>query len=295
MTTFPPEKAPKPGLNIYGYPAVNPYKLTIAAEELGIPYNYITVNIRTELESEWYLSINPNGRVPAIVHVKDDGTSATVFESGACLLYIAAEFDKEHKISHPVGTPEYWAQLSWLSWQISGQGPMLGQAAHFNRYAPEPVPYGSWRYTAEARRLHTVLDKQLSKTPYLTGPHPTIADIATFIYAHSSAWIGLPPPSPSEFPHIATWRDRLLARPGFRRGLESPVPYPFSDDRVTREEGGEGQEFYVNVRRWGSRGIRSATERWWREGGGRVLGVPSDGANLGGVEGGEGGEGEGGK
>lgn len=68
-----------------------------------------------DMKSEWFASINPNGRVPAIVHVKDDGTSVSVFESAACLFYIASEFDKDNKISYPAGTPEYWKQLSWVS------------------------------------------------------------------------------------------------------------------------------------------------------------------------------------
>ena len=67
-----------------------------------------------EGKAEWYASINPNGRMPAIVHVKEDGTSVTVFESGACLLYMASEFDKEHKFSYPCAAPEYWKQLSWV-------------------------------------------------------------------------------------------------------------------------------------------------------------------------------------
>lgn len=162
MATIPIEKTPKPGLNIYGFASVNPYKLTIAAEELSIPYNYISIDVGAgDAQSEWYTSINPNGRVPALIHVKEDGTSVTVFETAACLLYIASEFDKEHKLSYAVGTPEYWTQLSWLSWQVAGYGPMMGQACHFNRYAAEPVPYGAWRYTAESRRLQHVLDKQL--------------------------------------------------------------------------------------------------------------------------------------
>jgi glutathione S-transferase len=68
-----------------------------------------------EPKAEWYASINPNGRMPAVVHVKDDGTTVTVFESAACLLYMASEFDKEHKLSYPIGTPDYWTQLSWVS------------------------------------------------------------------------------------------------------------------------------------------------------------------------------------
>lgn len=67
-----------------------------------------------ELKVEWFKKLNPNSKVPVIVHVKEDGTSVTVFESAACLLYVASEFDKEHKISYPTGTPEYWQQLSWV-------------------------------------------------------------------------------------------------------------------------------------------------------------------------------------
>lgn len=68
-----------------------------------------------ELQAEWYKAINPNGRVPAMVHVKEDGTSVTTFESAACLQYIVSEFDKEGRLSYPLGTPEYWTQLSWVS------------------------------------------------------------------------------------------------------------------------------------------------------------------------------------
>lgn len=81
----------------------------------SIPYNYVNLEMTSgDMKSEWYTAINPNGRVPAIVHIKEDGTSVTVFESAACLLYIASEFDKDHKFSYPIGTPEYWIQLSWV-------------------------------------------------------------------------------------------------------------------------------------------------------------------------------------
>lgn len=147
----------------------------------SVPYNYINLDFATnEIKSDWYTAINPNGRVPAIVHVKDDGTAVTVFESAACLLYMVSEFDKENKLSYPVGTQEYWTQLSWvsspirhlelistnaswtkLSWQVSGHGPSLGQSTFFHRYVPQPEPYSSWRFLAESRRLNHVLDKQL--------------------------------------------------------------------------------------------------------------------------------------
>ncbi|KAI1099130.1 glutathione S-transferase [Jackrogersella minutella] len=271
MATFPPEKAPKPGLNVYGYASVNPYKVTIAAEELNIPYNYINIDMAAgESQAEWYASINPNGRMPALVHVKEDGTTVTVFESAACLLYIASEFDKGYKISQPFGTPEYWTQLSWLSWQVAGYGPMMGQACFFNRYATEPVPYASWRYTAEARRLHHVLDKQLSTTPFVGGDRLTVADIAIFIFSHSAKWCGV---DINEFPNVKAWHDKLAQRPAFQKGLQVPVPYLFSNEAVSNPD---GQDFYINMRKHGGQMIKGATEKWK----GDVVPVPSDHANL---------------
>ncbi|KAH9996984.1 glutathione S-transferase GstA [Xylariaceae sp. FL0662B] len=271
MAAIPPEKAPKPGLNIYGFPAVNPYKLTIAAEELRIPYNYVNVDFTTdETQSEWYKSINPNGRVPAIIHIKEDGTSVTVFESAACLLYIASEFDKEYKLSYPVGTPEYWTQLSWLSWQVAGLGPMMGQACHFNRYAPEPVPYGVWRYTSESRRLQHVLDKRLSASPFVAGDRLTIADVAVFLYTHSANWCGI---DINEFPNVKAWLDKLAQRSAFQKGLQVPKPYPFTDEAVSNPG---GQDFYNMLRKHGGRKIKESTDKWK----GNVVPLPSDHANY---------------
>lgn len=82
----------------------------------SITYNYINVDMASgEPKQDWYTAINPNGRLPSIVHVKDDGTSVTIFESAPCLLYLVDQFDKEHKLSYPPGTQEYWNQLSWVS------------------------------------------------------------------------------------------------------------------------------------------------------------------------------------
>ncbi|OKL62266.1 hypothetical protein UA08_02805 [Talaromyces atroroseus] len=271
MAAAPPEKSPKPGLNIYGIAAVNPYKLTIAAEELGVPYNYISLDLAAgETRTEWYTAINPNGRLPAIVHVKEDGTSVSVFESAACLLYIASEFDKEHKISYPHGTEGYWAQLSWLSWQVAGYGPMMGQACHFNRYAAEPVPYGAWRYTAESRRLNQVLNDLLSSHPFVAGDRLTVADIAIFVFAHSAKWCGV---DIAEFPHVKEWHDKLAQRPAFVKGLRSPTPFPFSDGAVTNPD---AQDYYKAIRKMGGQMIKMTSDQWK----GDVPAVPSDHANY---------------
>ncbi|KAI1470506.1 glutathione S-transferase GstA [Daldinia caldariorum] len=236
MVTFPPEKAPKPGLNIYGFASVKPYKLAIAAEELDVPYNYVHVDMGAdEHQSEWYTSINPNGRVPALVHVKEDGTSVSVFESGACLLYIAAEFDKEYKISYPFGTPEYWKQVSWAS----------------------TVSNRPCRHEA-------------SISPFVGGDRLTIADIAIFIFAYSARWCGV---NIDEFSNVKAWCDKLLQRPGFQRGLEVPKPYAFHDEAVSNSD---AQEFYIRMRKLGSRAIKAATDKWH----GDMVPVPSDHANY---------------
>ncbi|KAI1246494.1 hypothetical protein MGN70_013394 [Eutypa lata] len=208
--------------------------------------------------------------MPALVHVKDDGTSVTVFESGACLLYIASEFDKEHKLSYPIGTPEYWTQLSWLSWQIAGYGPMMGQAVYFCRYATESVPFAAWRYTSECRRLNHVLDKQLSTSPFVAGDRLTVADVAVFIFAHSAKWAGI---DINAYPNVKAWHDKLARRPGFQKGLQVPVSYQFSDEAVSNPD---AQEFYKMIRKFGGQAIKGWTDEWK----GDVVPVPSDHANL---------------
>ncbi|KAI0146102.1 glutathione S-transferase [Xylariaceae sp. FL1272] len=274
MTDIPADKAPKPGLNIYGCQAVNPVKLVIAAEELGIPYNYVNLDMpKGEPRAEWFTkNINPNGRVPAIVHVKDDGTSVTVFESAACLLYIASKFDKKHKFSYPVGTVEYWSQLSWLSWQVASYGPSMGQSNHFNRYAPESVPYGSWRYTSEAHRLNHVLNERLAVSPFVAGDRLTVADFAIFIFAHSARWCGI---DINEYAHVKAWAGKLAQRPAIQRALQVPVPYQWSDEAVSNPNS-EAQEWYKTMRKFGGQAIKGWTEQWT----GAVASVPSDRANL---------------
>ncbi|KAM7206473.1 Glutathione S-transferase, C-terminal-like protein, partial [Naviculisporaceae sp. PSN 640] len=301
MSTPPPEKIPKQGVNIYGAAVVNPYKLSILAEELGIPYNYIEVDFaKGEHKSPWFTAINPNGRLPALVHVKEDGTSINVFESGACMMYLVSEFDTpSHKISYPLGTAEHWIGVSWLIWQTASYGPMMGQACHFNRYYPaalhktrnvgngtgpeEPtggMEYGSWRFTSECRRLNSVLEDHLSSTPeqkfIVPGEKLTTADIAIFIYACSAAWCGV---DINEYPHVQSWIGRLAERPAFQKGLTVPSPYMFSDAAVSSEE---AVGFHKAVRKFGNQTIKAASEDWWNKTGGKakIPVIPSDFANL---------------
>ncbi|KAJ4420810.1 hypothetical protein N0V82_004105 [Gnomoniopsis sp. IMI 355080] len=225
-----------------------------------------------EHKAEWFASINPNCRVPAIVHVKDDGSSVTVFESAACRLYMACAFDQEHRFSYSIETPEYWTQMSWLSWQVAGYGPNMGQAAYFNRYAVEAVPYASWRFTSECRRLSHVLNAQLAKSAFIAGDRLTIADFAIFVFTHSSKWCGVDL-SGDDLPHLKAWHDTLAQRPAFQKALQVPVPYPFSDKAISNPN---GQEFYNNMRKYGGQMIKEATAQWE----GKVASLPSDYANY---------------
>lgn len=322
MSAPPPDKVPKLGVNIYGAALVNPYKLAILAEELGlvqfihpqspqkhtqlthqfpidsIPYNYITVDLaQGEHKSPWFTAINPNGRFPALVHVKEDGTAVKVFESGACMMYLIAEFDTpSHRISYPPGTAAYWTEVSWLSWQTSSYGPIMGQACHFNRYYPGVLhrtkdgeeaegptggmEYGSWRFTSECRRLNSVLEDHLSSTPdqqfIVPGNKLTTADIAIFLYAHSSAWCGL---DIDDYPHVKAWVGRLAQRPAFQKGLAVPMPYMCSDAVVSSEE---SAEFLRGMRKFGGQMVKAASDEWWVRGGGKdkIPVLPSDFANL---------------
>lgn len=108
-------------------------------------------------------------------------------------------------------------------------GPMMGQAAHFTRYSWEDIPYGKRRYTAESRRLFSVMNTQLAKTPYLVGAKLSIADLACYIWAQSAAWCGI---DIDEFPAVKAWRDKIAKRPAVQRAMRVPVSYPFTDERV---------------------------------------------------------------
>jgi GST-like protein len=165
-------------IDLYTWPAPNGHKVQILVEELGIPYRVVPVDItRGDQHLPGYRAVNPNGKIPAIVDHAPQGGGApvTVFESGAVMLYLA-EKEKRFIPSEPRLRGEV---LQWLFWQVGGLGPMMGQAQHFFRYAPAPVPYGIERYQKETRRLLQVLDDRLQGREYVCDDY-SIADMACF-------------------------------------------------------------------------------------------------------------------
>lgn len=197
-------------IKLYTAATPNGHKVSVALEELELPYEVQAMSLKDMHQKEpWFLQINPNGRIPAIV---DDGFS--IFESGAILLWLA-EKTGELMPTDPKGRSRV---IQWLMFQMGGVGPMMGQANVFFRYAPEKIPYAIERYQKESRRLLEVLDEQLSRGPYLAGDY-SIADIANFCWARTHAWSGV---SVEGLLHLQRWLEKVAGRPAVRRGLEVP-------------------------------------------------------------------------
>ncbi|MBD3787640.1 MAG: glutathione S-transferase N-terminal domain-containing protein [Sphingomonadales bacterium] len=205
-------------IDLYYWPTPNGWKISIALEEMGLPYRTHLVNIGAgEQFAPAFLAISPNNRMPAIVDPEGpDGAPVSVFESGAILQYLA------RKTGQLYGTTEREriAVEEWLFWQVGGLGPMAGQAHHFLKYAPnmEPpndLPYAKDRYRAEVARLYGVMDRRLADNRYLAGDFYSIADIACWGWA--SLWQGQEQ-TLDDKPNLKRWLDELAARPAVQRG-----------------------------------------------------------------------------
>jgi len=205
-------------IELYYWPTPNGWKITIALEELALPYRVNLINIGAgEQFAPDFLKISPNNRMPAIVDPDGpDGAPIAIFESGAILQYLA------RKTGRLLGATERDRVVveQWLMWQMGGLGPMAGQAHHFLKYAPalEPpqdLPYAKDRYRREVARLYGVLDRQLAKAAYVAGDFLSIADIA--IWPWAILWQGQSQ-SLDDKPDLGRWLDRLAARPAFQRG-----------------------------------------------------------------------------
>lgn len=219
----------QPDITLYTAQTPNGIKISIALEELGLPYKVEHINLGKNVQKEdWFLEINPNGRIPAITDTFTDGQKIRLFESGSILQYLAERYDKDYKISYPRGTREYYETNNWLFFQNAGVGPMQGQANHFNRYAPERIEYGVKRYSNETRRLYSVLDKHLStsKSGYLVGDHVSIADISHYGWIAAAGWAGV---DIDEFPHLKAWEEKMAKRPGVDKGQHVPTRNTIKD------------------------------------------------------------------
>ncbi|MBO9398302.1 glutathione S-transferase N-terminal domain-containing protein [Shimia sp. R9_2] len=200
-------------IDLYYWPTPNGWKISIALEEMGLPYTTHLINIgKGDQFAPDFLRIAPNNRMPAIVDPDGpDGKPASVFESGAILTYLA------RKTGQFMGQSERdrIAVEEWLMWQMGGLGPMAGQTHHFLKYAPEDIAYAKDRYRSEAARLYGVLDRRLADNEYVAGDFYSIADMA--IWGWASLWEGQEQ-TLEDKPHMARWLKTLWERPALRRG-----------------------------------------------------------------------------
>lgn len=200
-------------IDLYTSPTPNGYKISILLEELELPYTLHPIDLSTGAQKEpWFLAINPNGRIPAIVD-RANG-DFPVFESGAIMLYLAERAGK----LIPADEKGRSRVVQWLMFQMGGLGPMMGQANVFARYFPEVIPPAIERYRRESRRLLEVLDGQLAHQEYLAGDY-SIADIANFCWARIYEWPGV---DISGLDNLVRWIDAIAARPAVQRGLAVP-------------------------------------------------------------------------
>ena len=191
----------------------NGHKVSIALEELGLPYQLRVVDLAAgEQKRADFLALNPNGRIPVIVdHAAGD---FVVFESGAILVYLA---EKTGQLM-PSDAKGRSRVMQWLMFQMGGVGPMMGQANVFYRYFPQKIQPAIDRYQAEGRRLFEVLDGHLAQHEWLAGDY-SIADIANWAWVRTHRWSGV---DVSDMPHLKRWRDAIAERPAVQRGFYSP-------------------------------------------------------------------------
>ena len=200
-------------IDLYTFGTPNGRKISIILEELELEYNVHKIDItKGEQFTPEFIAINPNSKIPAII---DRDTDITVFESGAILIYLAEKTGK----FLPTAQKERFQVLEWLMFQMGSVGPMFGQYNHFNRFAPDKIPYAIERYKKETLRLYEVLNTQLAEREFISGQY-SIADIAIFPWVAAYAFMGL---NLDSHPHLKQWVEKIEKRPTVQRGMKVPA------------------------------------------------------------------------
>jgi GSH-dependent disulfide-bond oxidoreductase len=208
-------------IDLYSWTTPNGRKISIALEEMGLPYKVFPINIgKDEQFQPHFLAISPNNRIPAII---DQDTGTHLFESGAILMYLAEKTGK----FWPREGPRKWQVAEWLMWQMGGVGPMLGQVHHFVRHNQGKAPYAEERYLKEAHRLYGVLDRRLANEEYVAGEY-SIADMAIFPWIARFEWQTI---DMNTYANVRRWYLAIAGRDAVQRGYDVPaagnaVPMP---------------------------------------------------------------------
>ena len=202
-------------LELFACQTPNTWKVSILLEELGVPYAVRAMSLaKNEQKEPWFLAINPNGRLPALID--HEAGDFSLFESGAILIYLAEKYGA----FLPTDAQGRSRVIQWLMFQMSGIGPMMGQANVFYRYFPEKIPAAIERYQREVNRLFGVLDGRLANAEYIAGDY-SIADIAHYPWVRGHDWSGV---SIEPYPNLQRWLGVVGARPAVKRGMDVPEP-----------------------------------------------------------------------
>ena len=198
-------------IKLYTAATPNGWKVSIALEEMGLPYEVRVIDFATnEQKADWYLQLNPNGRIPTL-----DVDGFVIFESGAILQYLAEKTGK----FLPKDAHGRSRVIQWLMFQMSGIGPMMGQANVFFRYFPEKIQPVIDRYQREVMRLFAILDRQLAAHEYIAGEY-SIADIALWPWVSGYEWSGV---SVEGLANLQRWLALVAARPAVQAGRDVPI------------------------------------------------------------------------
>ena len=197
-------------MDLYTWPTPNGRKISIALEEMALPYRCHGVNLQEQAQFEpEFLAISPNNKIPALV---DQDTGQRLMESGAILVYLA------DKVGDFWGDDRY-TTLQWLMWQMGGLGPMLGQVHYFKKYNAGKSVYAEERFFSEAQRLYGVLDRRLGEVEYVAGSY-SIADMAIWPWVSRFEWQGV---DLADFPQVRDWYRKIAQRPAVQRGYDQPM------------------------------------------------------------------------
>jgi GST-like protein len=232
-------------IDLFYHTTPNARKVLMMLEEVGAPYRIVWTDIaRGDQFKPEYLAVNPNGKVPAIIDRDGpDDAPIRVFESGAILLYLAEKYGK----LLPRDQAEKYDCIAWVCWQVGGQGPMSGQAAHFVSHAPKAgidIPYARERYVREVRRHYDVLENVFRTREWLVGDTFTIADLAAFPWTRVSRGHGV---DLIDYPAVKAWSDRIAERPSAKvrpeaaNGVERGQGYKGYDPHQWQTLFGAGQ------------------------------------------------------
>jgi GST-like protein len=210
-------------LQLYSLNTPNGVKVSIMLEEIGLTYEPHLVDIgKNETWTPEFLSLNPNGKIPAIIDPDGPGGKPLgLFESGAILLYLA---DKTGKLI-PADPALRWKTIQWVFFQMAAIGPMFGQVGYFNRFAGKEIEDKRplQRYIGESKRLLSVLQTQLEEREWIMGDY-SIADVATLGWVRNlvTFYEARDLVAFDSFAGVAAWLERGLARPAVERGLAIP-------------------------------------------------------------------------